>query len=224
MDSLMQRVLKGKTQKPKLVLLGAGGLSSVVAQVARHQGKYEVVGFCDDKFTSIKIEDDLFFAPFSEVVELLKNPETVFILAVGEGRIRSQIFDRVQIPRQRYVNVIHPLAYIDTDVELGTGNLISPYAILHSGVRIGDHCTVNSASVVEHKSQLGSFVSLSPNVTITGEVTIGDLCFIGAGSVIIQCLTVGKNTLIGAGSLVIRDQPANSVAFGSPAKVVRKND
>lgn len=54
-----------------------------------------------------------------------------------------------------------------------------------------------------------------------GRITIGDNCFIGTGSIIVPGVTIGSNTFIGAGSVVTKDIPANSVAAGVPARVVK---
>ena len=35
-------------------------------------------------------------------------------------------------------------------------------------------------------------------------------------------VTIGKNTVIGGGAVVVNNIPANSVAVGVPAKVVKK--
>ena len=35
-------------------------------------------------------------------------------------------------------------------------------------------------------------------------------------------MTIGDNSIIGAGSVVTKDIPANSIAVGSPAKVIRQ--
>ena len=37
-------------------------------------------------------------------------------------------------------------------------------------------------------------------------------------------MTIGENTVVGAGSVVTRDLPANVVAVGNPARVVRSLD
>ena len=36
-------------------------------------------------------------------------------------------------------------------------------------------------------------------------------------------VTIGNNVVIGAGSVVTKDVPDDSVAFGNPCRVVRKN-
>ncbi len=37
-------------------------------------------------------------------------------------------------------------------------------------------------------------------------------------------MTIGENTVVGAGAVVTRDLPANVVAVGNPARVVRTLD
>ncbi|RYZ28778.1 MAG: sugar O-acetyltransferase, partial [Sphingobacteriales bacterium] len=52
--------------------------------------------------------------------------------------------------------------------------------------------------------------------------TIGDDCWIGGGSVICPGVTIGARCVIGAGSVVTKDIPDDSLAVGSPARVIRK--
>ena len=41
---------------------------------------------------------------------------------------------------------------------------------------------------------------------------------------VLKGVTIGDNCIIGIGSIVTKDIPANSVAIGNPAKVVKKFD
>ncbi len=43
-----------------------------------------------------------------------------------------------------------------------------------------------------------------------------------AGVIVIGGVTIGDNTVVGAGSVVTRDLPANVIAVGSPAKILRE--
>ena len=49
-------------------------------------------------------------------------------------------------------------------------------------------------------------------------------CRIGSRSVVIPGMTIGKNSIVGAFSFVNKDIPANVVAAGVPAKVIKKID
>lgn len=58
------------------------------------------------------------------------------------------------------------------------------------------------------------------NYTKVGRVTIGDRVFIGAESVVLPGVTIGNDVIIGANSTVTHDISSNSVAVGSPARVI----
>jgi len=59
------------------------------------------------------------------------------------------------------------------------------------------------------------------NEIATAPIVIEDNVFIGADVFVLKGVTIGKNSVIGAGSVVTRDIPANSIAAGNPAKVVK---
>jgi acetyltransferase-like isoleucine patch superfamily enzyme len=52
-------------------------------------------------------------------------------------------------------------------------------------------------------------------------IVIADNVWLGGGVIVCPGVTIGENTVVGAGAVVIRDLPANVVAVGNPARVVR---
>ena len=54
------------------------------------------------------------------------------------------------------------------------------------------------------------------------DIIIKKGAWIGANCVLLGGAVIGENSVIGAGSVILGEIPARSVAFGSPAKVVRK--
>ncbi len=54
------------------------------------------------------------------------------------------------------------------------------------------------------------------------DVHIGNNVWIGANATILPGVTIGDNTVIGAGAVVSKDLPANVLALGVPAKVIRE--
>ncbi len=73
-------------------------------------------------------------------------------------------------------------------------------------VQIGSHCAIYSVSTIDEK---------------TGPVVLKKNCRIGSHSVVMPSVTVGENSVVGAFSFVNKNIPANSVAFGVPAKFVK---
>ncbi|MBU1196126.1 MAG: acyltransferase [Proteobacteria bacterium] len=74
-------------------------------------------------------------------------------------------------------------------------------------VQVGSHCSIYSVSTIDGKA---------------GKVTLMKNCAIGSHTTIMPGVTVGENSIIGAHSFLNRDIPANVIAFGVPARVVRK--
>ena len=91
-------------------------------------------------------------------------------------------------------------------------------------VSIGDNTTVSFDVVfVTHDAATRVIRHLpdgNPETVIYGPIHIGKNCFIGCRSTILPNVTIGDNSIIGAGSLVNRNIPANSVAAGTPCRVI----
>ena len=103
----------------------------------------------------------------------------------------------------------------------------------------GVYANYNLTMIDDGHIYVGNRVLFGPNVVVsTGnhpldpelrkyemsyarEVHIGDNVWIGAGAIILPGVTIGKNSVIGAGSVVTRDIPENSLAIGTPCRVVR---
>ena len=79
--------------------------------------------------------------------------------------------------------------------------------VIEDNVQIGSHCSIYSASTIDESY---------------GKVLLRNNCRIGSHSTILPGVSIGRNSIIGAHSLVNKDIPDNVVAFGVPAKVLRK--
>ncbi len=94
---------------------------------------------------------------------------------------------------------------------------------------IGAFTYINAKAgvTIEDEVQLGSHCSIYSVSTIDGReapVVLKRNCRIGTHSTVMPGITVGENSVVGAHSFVNRDIPANCVAFGVPARVVRKRE
>jgi acetyltransferase-like isoleucine patch superfamily enzyme len=106
-------------------------------------------------------------------------------------------------------------------------------------IHIGANCGF-SGTVIGCASQivLGKNVRCGANTLITDSdwhtddprtgpdapVTIGRGVWLGVNVTVLKGVTIGENTLVAAGSLVTHSLPANVVAGGMPAKVLKKID
>jgi len=81
--------------------------------------------------------------------------------------------------------------------------------VIEDFVQIGSHCSIYSVSTIDDKR---------------GRVILKHNCRIGTHSTILPGVTVGENAIVGAHSLVLEDVPANVIAYGVPAKIVKSID
>lgn len=91
-------------------------------------------------------------------------------------------------------------------VEIKDGVLIA------KNVHISDHSHAYNDTTQNIKDQ---------GTTKPAEVTIDKGAWLGQGVVICPGAIVGKNSVIGANSVVTKSIPPNSIAVGSPAKVIK---
>lgn len=87
------------------------------------------------------------------------------------------------------------------------------------GIIIGDGVFIGQNVII---STLNHGINLEDrNTTYPSKVIIGNNVWIGSGANILPGVSIGENSIIGAGSVVTKDIPANSIAVGVPAKVIK---
>lgn len=127
---------------------------------------------------------------------------------------------------------VHPTAVLIGDVIIEDGAYIGPFAALradfggihiHKNANVQDSCIIhgfpNYVTVVEEFGHIG-------HGAILHGCRIRKNVLIGMNSVILDESDIGENTIIGANSTVKAKAqiPANSLALGSPARVIRALD
>jgi maltose O-acetyltransferase len=53
-------------------------------------------------------------------------------------------------------------------------------------------------------------------------ITLADNVWLGGGVILCPGVSIGENTVVGAGSVVTKDLPADVLAVGNPARVIRE--
>lgn len=125
----------------------------------------------------------------------------------------------------------------------GEGTVIRPPLYCDYGwqLRVGVRTFINFGLVALDVATItiGDDVQIGPNVQLltathpvaaeprrakweAGKpITIADNAWLGGGVIVLAGITIGENTVVGAGAVVTRDLPANVVAVGNPARIIR---
>ena len=119
--------------------------------------------------------------------------------------------------------VFHPEITIGERVLIGA---LSHIGCINS-VHIGDDTTLGERTyITDHAHGETNLIHsqlppLQRPLVSRGPVIIGKKVSIGENCVILSGVTIGDNSFIGANSVVTRDIPANCVAVGAPARVIK---
>ena len=127
---------------------------------------------------------------------------------------------------------------------IGDNTKIGAFVEVQKNARIGRNCKISSHTFICEGVTIEDNVFVGHNVTFVNDTyprattgsgrlqTDSDWSVeptlvkkgasIGSGATILSNVTIGENAIIGAGSTVTRDIPANAIAAGNPARVLKK--
>jgi len=114
--------------------------------------------------------------------------------------------------------VIGDNCILGSDIHISAVN----YVKIGNNVRTGKSILITDNSHGDTKSE--EHQTIPPNmrpIFSKGWVIIGDNVWIGEKAAIMPGVTIGDGVIIGANSVVTKDIPANAIAGGIPAKILR---
>jgi acetyltransferase-like isoleucine patch superfamily enzyme len=146
------------------------------------------------------------------------------------SRLQIQIARGAELRFGRFVWIGHgtKIRCHEGTVEIGAKTVLGQDCTIsaYRHVRIGDQCVVADRAM---------FIDFDHNVADVEEpirrqgiykrdVIVGNNVWVGYNAQILRGVRVGDNAIIGANSVVTRDIPANAVAAGVPARVIRMRE
>ena len=146
-------------------------------------------------------------------VELFGSPITIgdfaTVIAAPDHRVRLSIW-----PESRDSGSIH----------IGNCCLLCPGVRIGAavGITIEDSCMLASNVYITDADWHGIYNRL--DIGASAPVHIGHNVWIGDSAIVCKGVRVGENSIVGAGAVVVKDIPANVIAGGNPARVIRELD
>ncbi|MDD4182642.1 MAG: hypothetical protein PHT53_02330 [Candidatus Omnitrophica bacterium] len=212
----------------KVIVIGGAGIGMIAASIINTLPDVELMGFLNDvvpvgqtqgKFKKIKV-----IGKSQDVHKFIKEYDAyVLMVYVGmkKEKERWEKLLSLNIPRSRFINIIHPSAQIPWEYcSIGNGVLMAPNVQLSPDTTISDNCILLGNSFVGHDSILKQYVSVANHASIGANVHIGRAVHIGSNATIKERVNIGEFSLIGMGSVVLNDVPPNTIVAGTPAKAI----
>ncbi len=209
----------------KLLIWGASGHAKVVADAVRLEGRWQIAGFIDDVAPARRGE---VFAGAEvlggrEVLHaVVGDPTYGLFLAFGNNPVRLALADELCAFGLEFATIVHPSSTVAPSARLGAGVFVGPGAVINADAWVGAQAIVNSGAVVEHDCVVGEGAHIGPRACLGGLARVGRACWIGAGAALRDRIDVGDGTMVGLGAVVVSTLPGGVVAYGCPARVVRK--
>jgi acetyltransferase-like isoleucine patch superfamily enzyme len=109
-------------------------------------------------------------------------------------------------------------------IRIGSYSLICPGVRIGSAseIRIGDNCMLASQAYITDSDWHDIYNRVATGKT--APVKIENNVWIGDSAIVCKGVTIGENSIVGAGAIVVDSIPANTIAAGNPAKVVKQLD
>ena len=205
----------------KIVLIGGVGTAvNVIEQIKKQENKDKIIGVVIDSFDiGSNISGVPVIGGLKDIQTLLKQKDVKFIFSLYKPDCmeeRSNLLDSLNIPLERFTNIIHPSSYIAPSVKIGLGNVILPNTTIQSNVNIGNFNIINSNVTIEHETKLDNNNFIAANVVIGAKCHLRYHNFIGLNTAIREGVHLNK-VFVGMQSLVLNDFYGCKI-LGIPAK------
>lgn len=210
-------------QKDKIVIWGASGHASVIADILNLNGEFDLVGFLDDINIDSHGKDycgSRILGGQEKLKFLYQSGVKNIIIGIGDCKIRTNLAQIAISQGFSLVNAIHPNSIVAKNVRLGKGIVICGGAVVNVGSIIGDNVIINTCASVDHDCIVNDSVHICPGVHLAGGIEIGKESWIGIGSIVKEKIKIGEHVTIGAGSVVVKNISSNATAYGVPAKII----
>jgi UDP-N-acetylbacillosamine N-acetyltransferase len=214
----------GVMGREKVVIWGASGHASYVADIIYTRGEYELSGFLDNVHPERKGAPccgSTILGGMEVLDDLLAGGVRNIVFGFYNGEARMSLSRVAREKGFNLVTAIHPSATVGWGAEIGAGTVIRAQASIGPRCKLGENVIIGAGATLCHDCVIGDGVYICCASNLAGGVQVGNGTWLGIGSTVIDPSKIGRHTKIGGGSVVTRDIPDDVVAYGSPARVVR---
>jgi len=208
-----------------MIVVGAKGHASEVLEILVSQN-VQNIAFFDDVNDPSDLNKTLEYDILRSLEEVrnffVEVDNFDFVLGLGVPIHRELMAKKFIAIGGNLMTVISNSSVIGKNlVIIGKGTQIMNQAVLTTKINIGSGVLINAHSSIMHDSIIEDYVEIAPGVRLLGRCKISKRVQLGANSVVLPDIVIGENTIVGAGAVVTKNLPANVVAVGIPAKIIK---
>jgi sugar O-acyltransferase (sialic acid O-acetyltransferase NeuD family) len=212
------------TERPAVLIVGAGGHGRVVLDILHQARRYHALGFLDNNPASHgrRVDGLRVLGGIDRLPDLAHElGARGAIVAVGDNGARRDLARQIEQAGVELINAVHPTASLAQTVSLGRNVVLAAGVVVCAHCQIGDSVILNTGCIVDHQTMIGAAVHVCPGVRIAGRVKVESGAFLGIGATVVPKVEIGCEAVVGAGAVVIHDVPALATVVGVPARIVR---
>lgn len=161
----------------------------------------------------------------------LKLTGLPFIYSHARGAIRigsgvrmasSELGNILGISHRCILRTLNPTATIEIGdgVQMSGATIVAGQrVVIEKNVFLGNNSTIMDSDM--HPLDPVKRIAGSVEGIAVAPVTLEENVWLGMNAIVMKGVTIGRNTVVGAGSVVVQSLPANVIAAGNPAKIIR---
>ena len=204
------------SDKPYLLIYGAGGHAKSVIEMVIQNGSYSIAGIVDDDL-HLKGKSVLGI-PILGSRALLSSitAHGVTLAANGVGGIidigvRVGIFQVLEAAGFSFPFLVHPRAVVESSAKVMQGVQVFANAYVGAEAVLHECCMVNTNAVVSHDCEIGQYTHIAPGALLAGHVHVGERTLVGMGVTTTIGVKIGSGVRIGNGANILADIPDKMV-------------
>lgn len=185
--------------KNRLLVIGAGGHGRSVAEAVLMAGEYELAGFADDGWETLR---EVWGHPVlggTEDLAALRGHAGRAVVALGNNAARERLHGVLRGLGFELATIVHPRAFVSPRAFLGAGCAVMAGAVVGTEAQLGEGVIVNCGAIVDHHATVEDFGHLGVNACMAGGTLLGRGGWMQAGSALGYGVRIPAGAVLGPG-------------------------
>lgn len=140
---------------------------------------------------------------------------------IARNKETIDAYNRIAVPRERLVTIIHHTAFIAEGVVIEPGCLIMYNSYIGPRTCIGEGSMIKANTCIGHDVKIGRLSHVAMGAIVGSYVEMGECSDVAIGATVLDKHKIGSCSMAGAGCMLTTDIPDNQIYVGVPAKFLR---